>query len=281
MSDVKEGIPYGPDGTNESGFYKTEDDYGISYYYYTALSDMPPYISFYDYGEGYSYFLVRINGNGSIRLLTDFTNYTAYNDVANDNKVYLGYVYNELGVENIENFQSSAIKNVIDNHHNTFDNSLLSDAIFCNDRSLYVEEYGEKESDDFVDDNGNDTTYYGAYYRIRNNTPSLKCKNKNDAFTIDDTQNGNGLLDYPVGLLTADEAYMTNINSWLYSSWASVDNITMSPAMFKDGVAYIYGSKDSELVPVSISEFNDFSEVINVKYGVTITGSDGYYDITQ
>ena len=37
---------------------------------------------------------------------------------------------------------------------------------------------------------------------------SLTCLQKNDAFTVSDTTNGNGALTYPIGLLTADETVL-------------------------------------------------------------------------
>ena len=51
--------------------------------------------------------------------------------------------------------------------------------------------------------------YYGAYGRNRQTyKPSVTCPNKNDAFTVNDTTKGNGALNHPVALLTADELTM-------------------------------------------------------------------------
>ena len=59
---------------------------------------------------------------------------------------------------------------------------------------------------------GSNLTAYGAYARMKvgfsgytGAEPTFKCPQKNDAFTVDDTEKGNGALDYPVGLITADE----------------------------------------------------------------------------
>ena len=60
----------------------------------------------------------------------------------------------------------------------------------------------------------NEYLYYGAYGRnAQTYTPSVDCINKNDAFTVDDTVNGNGALTYPVGLITADEMTLAGA-SW-------------------------------------------------------------------
>ena len=61
----------------------------------------------------------------------------------------------------------------------------------------------------------------------------LICPQKNDAFTVSDTTNGNGALTYPVGLLSMDEMVLTggwstsNRGYYLYSGqywWASSPN---------------------------------------------------------
>lgn len=67
----------------------------------------------------------------------------------------------------------------------------LEDAIFCNDRTLA-------------------TTHL--------NSPSLDCPMKRDAFTKNDTTNGNGALGYKVGLLTADEYTMVGMRNGYYDT---------------------------------------------------------------
>lgn len=266
LDEVKTGIPYGPDGTNETGFYAAEDDYGTSYYYYNNSDDVSPTIVYDDMW----YVIIRINGNGSLRIFNfDRQQFTPLNNANNDN-AYVGYMYGELGSANILNNNSSLLKTDVEktNTYGYADVSLLDDTIFCNDRSLYVEEYGEKEADDTASGVGTNTTYYGAYYRIRNNTPSLKCPNKNDAFTAEDTEFGNGALSKPIGFFTADEAYMTNA-SWYYF-WYMENLTTMTPAMFKDGVAQRYIISDS-LVPTDVSSDASAKEVINLKAGLEFT----------
>ncbi len=77
----------------------------------------------------------------------------------------------------------------------------LQDTMFCQDRSIYSGTgYGTSD------------TVYSGQRRFDNRTftditpnPTLKCPNKNDAYTVSDTVHGNGKLTYPIGLLTADE----------------------------------------------------------------------------
>ena len=264
LDEVKTGVPYGPEGTNETGFYAAEDDYGTSYYYYNNGDDGSPIIWYNDA----QYFIIRINGNGSIRMINfDQQNYFKFNENNNDN-AYVGFMYGELGSSNILNTNQSYLMKMLERNYTYDDITLLDDTIFCNDRSLYVEEYGEKEADDTASGVGTDTTYYGAYYRIRNNTPSLKCFNKNDAFTSEDTEFGNAKLSKPVGFLTADEAYMTNF-SWYYT-WYWEEITTITPVMFKNGVAYRYKVSDG-LSPADVTSDLSAKEVVNLKAGLEFT----------
>ena len=71
--------------------------------------------------------------------------------------------------------------------------------MFCNDRSIYI---GDGISTTAY-------TYYGSHNRLNaNKEPTLKCLEKNDAFTVNDITYGNGALTYPIGLITADEIAM-------------------------------------------------------------------------
>ena len=84
----------------------------------------------------------------------------------------------------------------------------------------------------------------------------LTCPQKNDAFTVSDTTNGNGALMYPVGLLSTDEIvlaggwYDTNSGYYLHSGqnwWASSpgdfnDSRARVRLVYSDGNANYYGS---------------------------------------
>ena len=109
------------------------------------------------------------------------------------------------------NTNNSKIKEYIDNWYSTnmasYTNK-LEDTVWCNDRSIY--------SKGGWDSNGGDTTSYlyfsahkRAWMKLRN--PSLTCSRNIDKFTTN-TNNGNGNLTYPVGLLTADEIMLAGGN---------------------------------------------------------------------
>ena len=96
----------------------------------------------------------------------------------------------------------------------------------------------------------NEYLYYGAYGRnAQTYTPSVDCINKNDAFTVDDTVNGNGALTYPVGLITADEMTLAGASwSGYYSNnYLKTGQLVWSgsPSYFDGNGAWRYGSKEN------------------------------------
>jgi len=253
---------------SDAGLYKTQDDLGDSYYFRGAPTNN--YVEFgtyaedttltvYDYnnweektievkaGDPMYWRIVRINGDGSVRLVYDGVEkvangvahtatiaHTAYN-TNYDNAKYVGYTYegtNEAG-ETIQ--VDSTIKGVVDawydKHLETTYGTYIADSIFCNDRQVTS---GSEEYPNFA-----------PYDRLGNGkTPSVKCTNKADRYTMDDTTNGNGHLSNPVGLLTADEvafaggvAYSGNTSFYLHSVemyW------TFAPYDFDGSDAYVW-----------------------------------------
>ena len=114
---------------------------------------------------------------------------------------------------------SSTIKTTIDNWYKTTTletdaatKTLVADQIFCNDRTV--------TSGTWVSTGSNFD--YAPIDRIFDNSPSLKCINESDKFTVN-SSNGNGALIYPVGLITTDEINMagggsTNSSYYLYTN---------------------------------------------------------------
>lgn len=57
-----------------------------------------------------------------------------------------------------------------------------------------------------------ENTYYGAYQRAREKTPSLQCPNQErDYFTTSSSHIGNKALMYPIVLITADEMALAGL----------------------------------------------------------------------
>ena len=199
-------VPNQGDGTK--GIYSSVDDFGTTYYFRGAVENN--YLSF----AGQMWRIVRINGDGSIRIVTqDSVGTSAYNTSYKDN-AYVGYMYGTPGsssyAETHKNTNDSTIKAYLDNWYNNNLSSYadyIEDTIYCNDRSVssvtnFVgltctnEGYGT-----------NNTLYMSTERNWINHSPSLKCSNVNDRFTVN-TFKGNGALTVPIGLLTADETKM-------------------------------------------------------------------------
>ena len=201
------------------GLYAEKDDYGTSYYFRGAVKNN------YVYFAGYYWRIIRINGDGSLRIIYDGTTAHDNGKSSADRKIGLsefninhsdnadvGYMYGTPGSSTYEethaNINESTIKTYLDNWYKTniVDkgySEAVSDEIFCNDRKLY--------SGTGI---GTKATRYKAYNRLdTNKRPQLSCSQRNDAFTVDDEENGNGKLTYPVGLITADEVMLAGGNT--------------------------------------------------------------------
>ena len=205
-----------------------KDAYGTSYYYRGNVTNN--YVKFAD-----KYWrIVRINGDSTVRVIYDGTsahaNYggsdkqigaSVFNSIGNDN-AYVGYMYGKIGAstyaEAHANTNDSTIKAYIDNWYKTnilgtANEQYLADNIFCNDRSIS----SGKPYDSYNNlGYGTNFTAYRWYYGPwssggYNSNMRLTCPQKNDAFTVSDTTNGNGALVYPVGLLSTDEIVLAGL----------------------------------------------------------------------
>ena len=151
--------------------------------------------------------IIRTNADGSIKLLYAGTSpdtekayigMSAFNTTYND-PMYVGYKYGTTGSQenNRLNTNDSTIKTYVDNWYKNnltaYTKYLSNDAVYCNDRNLAS---GQAYS----------TTKgfnYASYERIRTNKqPTYNCTNMSDAFSVNNTS---AKLDYPIGLMTADE----------------------------------------------------------------------------
>ena len=172
------------------------------------------------------------------------------------------------------NTTNSTMKNTLDiwyKNNLTSYASYLVDETFCSDRKI---NWG----------NGYLTTpktTYGAYGRlIDRRTPSLKCAQDGDKFKV---SNASAKLDYPISLITADEAAMAggvyntlNSNYYLYNGqyfW------TLSPSNFESIVSRArvwLVSPSGSLYPWSGVAFSFGARpVINIKADTLITKGDG------
>ena len=260
-SKVNETTPnFANTATTNEGMYAAEDDLGTSYYFRGAVNN-----NWVKFGKDSSnndmyWRIIRINGDGSIRMIysgtTAPTSSTAivmtgadtqigingYNNDAN-NPSHVGYMYT-LGTQHGSS-TSSTIKTAIDNWYktttletDTSSKKLIANQIFCNDRSATTTSSGNPG--EISGGMLGSTYYYAPFIRLNNNkAPILTCNISYDKFTLKTSSYGNKMLDYPVGLINADEAYMaggiigaSNSSYYLYTNqtyW------TISPSQFVNG----------------------------------------------
>ena len=153
--------------------------------------------------------------------------------------------------------------------------SYLADETFCNDRSV-VSGNGYK-----VDS----YTIYGAYTRLQaKKTPSLKCVQENDKFKVSSTS---AKLDYPVGLITADEVSFAGAKSWSTENTANTNfylytgalYFTMTPAAFDSAKTsgMVMLVRNNGILDTGDRENYSFGirPVISLKSDVTISKGDG------
>ena len=218
-----------------------EDDDGISYYYRgSVINNYVKYAGFY-------WKIIRINGDGSVRLLYAGTTTNASGSGLNiksaafnskkDNPAYVGYMYGSTLNTSYEktnaNENDSNIKKELDNWYKTHilgtsNESVIADAGFCNDRSL--------NSGNGYSTTGSNTNYgpYSRYYQTKQ--PTLKCAQTNDLFTLSTNTKGNKALTYPIGLITVDELMLSGyadgyINKSAYT-YSTSHYWTLSPSYF-------------------------------------------------
>ena len=229
--------------------------------------------------------IVRINEDGSVRLVTeDPVGSSKYNNNLNDN-AYVGYMYGTLGASTYEgthkNTNNSTIKNYLDNWYNTnlgsYTSYMSTSAGFCNDRSLYDNGEGY----------GTEWTYYGGVNRgSETHKPQFKCPQTNDLFTITTSQHGNKLLTAPIGLLTLDElAYGGGVFSTINNNYYLNDNTfywTMTPVAFISASDTYGAHLAANDASYTLQYYSNYSlgvrPVINLSSDVEIISGDGTKD---
>ena len=226
---------------SDKGLYQMADDDGISYYYRGSVNN-----NYVKYAGAY-WQIIRINGDGSVRLLYAGTTANASGSGLNiksaafnskrDNPAYVGYMYGSTLNTSYEktnaNENDSNIKKELDNWYKTHilgtsNESVIADAGFCNDRSLY--------SGNGYSATGSNTNYgtWRRYYQTKQ--PTLKCAQTNDLFTLSTNTKGNKALTYPIGLITVDELMLSGyadgyINKSTYT-YSTLTYWTLSPSFF-------------------------------------------------
>ena len=292
-SKVNEGTPdFSQLATTDEGIYKAEDDWGESYYFRGAVTNN--WLKF----AGYYWRIIRINGNGSIRLIyngndtkqigdsTQIGN-SSFNNLDNDN-AYVGYMYGDIGASSYAlthmNNNDSVIKKLLDEWYYTnlkdYDKYISLETSFCGDRTVSSSDTGY----------GNISSEYGASLRLRysgganpQTSPVFKC-NDADLYTTTLSNKGNRALTYPIGLITADEIvyaggmyaalndsfYLFNGQSYWTITPHSHGNAFI-PSLYK---TYLFDLNFDNGIGSSVSTASiGVRPVINIASDVELTGS--------
>ena len=203
--------------THEKGIFAAEDDDGTSYYYRGSVENN--YVKF----AGYYWRIIRINGNGSIRMIYDGTvthdngesstdrEYgTSQFNYSSNNNMYVGYMYTSGNVHGLGT--NSTIKTANDNFYTSklasYTSYIDASSGFCGDRNTLNNQSGVGT--------GTVSTYYKGYLRVSTSTPNLKCENSNDYYTASSASTGNKALTYPIGLITADEVLFAGLSGGVF-----------------------------------------------------------------
>ena len=327
---TEEGPQYGTDESQvTNGLYSMADEDGVSYYYRGNVDNNNVQFGeykedYYVYDDGYgSYYqslescreanvgyedectqvklanagdkmywkIVRVNGDGSLRLIyngtsanptnSDLVNSFAvgvspYNLESNDPK-YAGYTY--------DNGTDSFIKKEVDTWYknalgNTVYDSIVIGGRFCSDSSGYklASEY------DVSEEKMGDLTDFYLYSSMGdrlanfiknspgNNAPTLSCP------ATEETYGGSYRLK--AGLITADEltlagesSYVVG-NSYLNPGESDYWYWSMTPAGFRYGIAYVWNEYEY-LYGNRVDDYYAVRPVINVTTENGFTSGDG------
>lgn len=210
--------------------YKVEDEFGPDAYVFRGNVDTN-YVSF----AGFYWRIVRINGNGSIRLIYDgtqlnslttrtldrFVNVKTLYGLAGSN-AYIGYMFGDPDGITYEathaNINDSEVKKAIDTWYEEnlidyFDYFDL-DVGFWEDRRPYAD--SKDTEPNYSYGVGRDImTYYGPAVRIKYgkhaDQVTLKYARPEDYFTHTNSSYGNKALKYPIGILAEDEMYYAGL----------------------------------------------------------------------
>ena len=279
--------------SHEKGIFETTDDDGVSYYYRGSVENN------YVFFAGYYWRIIRINGNGSIRLIYDGTSPHANGEASSDRQIgtsqfnpayidnmYLGYMYSNGDAHGLGT--SSTIKTVNDNFYSSNLSSYASyidtNSGFCGDRSTLTQQSGSGT--------GQAITYNKGYIRVSTSSPSLICENESDYYTATSSLKGNKALEYTVGLITIDEVLLGGLSGGIFDGSynyqkAAPNNYlitgnaywTMTPA--GGFIPYNYDTWSTYILRVAqegnIDDGNSNSgyairPVINIRSDVTVSG---------
>ena len=260
-----------------NGIYEETTSKGTTYYFRGTVDNN--WLKFADF----YWRIIRINEDGSLRIIYQGTSAnttgtgtqtgtSAFNSSYNNN-AYVGFKYTTNNVHGTGT--NSTILNELNEWYqdnlSSYANSIDGNAGFCNDRTPYS-----------GTGLGTNATYYAAYNRLyTNKAPTFECSNSSDLFTTSGSSQGNKALQYPIGLITADEvAYAGGVygtNNTSYYLYTGQNYWTMSPyAVNGSGHAFVFAVySDGYLDAPRVYNTYGVRPVINLRSDITISGGNG------
>ena len=259
-------------------------------------------------GDDIYWRIIRINGDNSIRMIysgvtppTESTKVIKTTDTSLGNSPfnkdsnsaeYVGYMYTIK--EQHGTSKSSDIKTFLDNWYANYTDlnktgTKITDQIYCNDRTASIQDVAYSTTNYTTLTSWISTGayyyYYGAYGRIvKDNNPILTCAVDSDRFTVNKINGkGNSALDYPVGLITADEVAMAggvdNTENSSYYLYTPQDYWLGSPTYSRSGTCESATYSGQVRYEFNLSSEFGARPVISLSSDTKLLGSGTYNDV--
>ncbi len=246
-------------------YYNENDENGTTYRYISLTG-----------GETIEDALYKMTGNGDETVKTRNAGYVL-NNIDSTAKVA------------IESWFRTNLTNEVDSSKRNYA-IYLEDTVYCNDRSYKTAtgKVATYEQSGWNPSGGNLTKniYFGPLNRAHNewysdtNVPTILCPNETDRFSVSSSI---AHLNYPVGLLTADEIVMagasgtSQIANQTYYLYSGDSYWSMSPYGFLTGYAYdFWVSASGQKGGKNVLNTGGLRPVISLKSGTEFeSGGDG------
>ena len=265
--------------TTTGTIYYEDTSKGRTYYF--AGNPIDNWVQF----GGFYWRIIRINEDGSLRLIyqgtsanttgtgTQLSSTSAFNSTDNDN-MYVGFKYTSGSAHGTGTNSTilTALNSWYTSNLSSYASSIDGNVGFCGDRTPST----SNSSSNGSGGTGTTQTYYGGYIRlITNKQPTFDCPSE-DLYTTSGSSNGNKSLQYPIGLLSADEVvYAGGVygsNNTSYYLYTNQNYWTMSPYNYPNANGF-YVFSGGLLSYWSVTDTLGVRPVINLKADVILTGS--------
>ena len=254
--------------TNE-GLIMGKDDSGTTYYFRGNVDNN------YVFFAGKLFRIVRINGDGTIRIiLNEGIGNTSFSTLENEEK-YIGYSFDRN-----ENETNNNIKEYLESWYNGTNEFLgMEEALIKYDNYIATTTYCNDTSTYTINNQQQNTIYYSSHNRLsplngfmENAYPLFNCS--------ESLNNYGGRYNVKIGLITADEIafaggiYNNTTETANHYLKSSEDYLTMTPETFIQA-PYVWSVKEGLLTKTKTTENLLIRPVINLEKNVIILSGIG------